>query len=101
MGAPLVKGKSRGGFRANRTRRTAVCEELPQFAPTSGSHAMVQDTKQQTESHCRNVYHRMRAASAAIPGPSAVITPQSPGFGLPLRTTSSRTNITVADDMFP
>src|SRR5258708_25278153 len=46
-------------------------------------------------------YHLSSATSAAIPGPNAIITPQSPGRGSPLRTTSSKTNMTVGEDIFP
>jgi hypothetical protein len=46
-------------------------------------------------------YHRSSATSTAIPGPSAIITPQSPGSGSPLRTISSKTNMTVGEDIFP
>jgi len=46
-------------------------------------------------------YHLSSATSAAIPGHKAIITPQSPGRGSPLRTTSSKTNMTVGEDIFP
>src|SRR5262245_47383451 len=47
-----------------------------------------------------SLYHLSNASSAAIPGPSAIITPQSPDRGSPPRTISCRTNLTVGEDMF-
>src|SRR5215813_3635257 len=41
------------------------------------------------------------APSAAKPGPSAIMTPQSPGRGCPCSSTSFSTNRTVAEDRLP
>ena len=46
-------------------------------------------------------YQRSSAPSAAKPGPSAIMRPQSPGAGSRERSRSSSTKSTVAEDMLP